>query len=734
MKTRKSLTSLLIATLFCGLVLINGSCRSGKRDNNKNASLAVISPELQRNALGGLPGALYHSQADSPIHWQPWTKASMEHAKSSRRLVFCVVAMPQQTGFLKVLNALVSSPDTVAAINEFYVPILVDGDAAREMGVLSAELCAEIRRPLQLPLFIWMTHEGNPVAWIPVSSSEPEAVFSFFNQSHSMISQIWEDDAKTPVDKASSGYVLKNSALDNGNRRRRFEQRKVSMIASEQPAVDVVSGIRQLASLYDPYSRSFDEAGGLFPSSSLELLATAATRPGLPSELHTRCMETTRGLLSDLLASAMFDPLDGSVFSSRRGNSWSFPSYERDCSGHARAVVALIAACRATADERALEKALELVSFAEKNYLTPEGLFSIGLAKELDPQKFMWQVEDIEAALGAEDAAWWVKATGMKNLGNLPSEVDTQREYFRENTLGLSRSIAQIAADLSVSPEVFAPRFKAARAKLLAIRNERFGKEVRDEYPHAGASFRMVSAYAAVFTITGEDVYRTKAVDLLKRSREAFGSGAKLRVFAQKTPDSIGAGRAFLYALALQSALDVAAITSDDSWLAWSEDLATTAAEMFTGNGFLKECPDDAKIIDLPVTDFVMLFDDSTAGLVSMAESRLAEIGRPLVASFSELAAPLPTYVMDRPIPHTDLMLATLIRHYKIIVITGAGLPPALDAAIDRLPLRAIQRRSARLGEDVPAGSARVHLSEGQSIIVTTPEALQEALLPSPVK
>ncbi len=734
MNPRKFLIPLLVAMALCGLVLLNVSCRSGKRDQNKNTAPAVIVTELQHNALGALPGALYQSQVDSPIHWQPWTKESMEHAKASRRLVFCVIAMPQQPGFLKVLDALVSFPDTVATINERYVPILVDGDAAREVGVLTADLCAEIGRPLQLPLFVWMTYEGNPVAWIPVSSSDPAAVLTFFNQSHSMVSQIWEDDAKMPLDKASSGYVLKNSALDNVNRRRRFEQRKVSLITSEQPALDVVRGIRQLASLYDPYSRSFDEAGGLFPSSSLELLASAAIRPGLTSELRARCMETTRGLLSDLLPSAMFDPLDGSVFSSRRSNSWSFPSFMRDCPGQGRAIVALIAAYRATADPRALEKALGLISFAEKNYLTQDGLFSIGLAKEFDPRKFMWQVEDVEAALGKEDAAWWIKATGMKNLGNLPSEVDTEREYFRENTLGLTRSVAEIAADLSVSPEVFAPRFEAVRAKLLAIRNERFGKSGSDEYPHAGASFRMVSAYAAAYTITGEEVYRAKAVTLLNRSREAFGAGPKLRLFGQQTPDSIGAGRAFLYALALQSSLDVAAITSDDSWLIWSEDLASISSEMFAGDGFLKECPDEAKIIDLPVTDLSMLFDDSTAGLVSMAQIRFAELGRPLVAGFSELATPLPTYVMDRPIPHTDLMLATLIRHYKVAVITGAGLSPALEAAIGRLPLRVIQRRSARPEDGVPTGSVRILLSEKKSVDVTTPEALQEALLPSAEK
>lgn len=696
--------------------------------------MPVIAPELQSNGLGGLPGALYHSQANSPIHWQPWTSTSLDRAKAARRLVFCVIAMPQQPGFLEILKTLDSDASTVEAINDHYVPILVDGDASREMGLLTADLCAEIKRPLQLPLFVWMTYEGNPVAWIPVSAAESSGVVGLFNQSHSMVTQMWEDDANQVLEDGSSGYVLKNSALDNANRRSRFEQRKVSNVTSEQPAVDVIRSLRQLTSLYDSYSRSFDEAGGLFPASSLELLASASVRPGLSPELRDRCMETSRELLIDLLPSAMFDPLDGGVFSSRRGSSWAFPSFVRDCPGQARVAVALIEAYRATGEPRALETALGVISFAEKSYLTPDEMFAVGLASETDPGKWMWSVEDVESALGPEDATWWIKATRMKNLGNLPSEVDPRRDFFRENTLGFSKTMTEIAAGLSLPVATFAPRFEAVRAKLLAIREVRLGKSPRDSFAHAGSTFRMVSAYAAAFGATGDEVYREKAVALLKRARAAFSDGPKLRSFQPEAPDSIGAGRAFLYALVLQSAIDVAAITSDDQWLVWSEDLATTAAEMFTGNGFLKECPDTAKLIDLPVTDLVMLFDDSTAGLVSSAECRLAELGRPLVASFSELATPMPTYAVDRPILHTDLILATLNRHYHLVVVTGRDLPADLQLAVARLPLRSVQRRAARPDEDVPAGSIKVLRPEGESLVVSTSEALQEALLPSSQK
>lgn len=731
MNSRISFGSAALAAILCNLMLGSAGCRREKVEVAEESPpvVVVMSPELAANNLGALPGAIYRNQAGSPIHWQPWTKESMALAKAAHRLVFGVIAMPQQPGFEGVLAALAHDPALVATINDHYVAVLIDGDAARETGLLTADLCSEIKRGLQLPLFVWMTYEGNPVAWIPVSKSSAGNVADLFNQSHSMVSQMWEEDIK-----GRKSYVMDNSALDNAGRRERIARRKNTKVMSKQPGEDAIRSLRQLNSFYDATSRSFDEAGGLFPAGALDLLATAAIQPGLPPEVRSRCLETTRELMIDLLPSAMFDPLEGGVFSSRRGNSWALPSFNRDCGSQARAALALFHVYRATGDALTLDKALGLIEFSENAFGTPEGLFSVGLAEETAPAAWMWSIEEIEKALPPDDAAWWIKATGVKGLGNLPSEVDPRREFLRSNSLGIGKTVAQLAADQGQTMEAFAPRFETTRKKLLAIRDTRLGKRERDDCSHAGATLRMVSAYAAAFGVTGEAKFRDKAVALLDKARAAFAEGPKLRLFSKDAPKSIGEGRAFLYGLAMQAALDVATITSDEKWLLWSEDLATTAAEMFTDAEFLKECPDDARIIDLPVTDLVMLFDDSTAGLVSFAECRLAERERPLVASFSQLATPLPTYAVEQPILHTDLLQATLAREFKVTIVAGTGISPELKLATERLSLRMFQRRTAKARDEVPAGSVKVIFSNGESRIAATPDALQEAVLPSPKK
>lgn len=687
----------LLATSACGPEQTDGQATAPPRTQ----------PVLLRNNLAGLPGAIYLSQAESPIFWQPWTAETLRAAKDTGRILFAVVALPQQPDFQKVIDAIEADPAMVAAIHKHYVPVLVDGDAAREVGLLTADLCAEIRRPLRMPLLLWLTPDANPAAWLPVANTDSNEVRALFNQAHTTVVFKWDSDP---------GYMLNNSEMDNADRRARISNRQNSRVASTDPSGDSLRAVRQLAELYDPVTRNLDEAGGLFPSGAIDLLATALMLRELPEDLRARVSATLDEVLNDLLPSAMFDPLDGGMFSARNGLTWSLPSFVRDTSTQGRAAVALINAHLATGNPLALERALGVIRFVEKSYRLNDDLYSVGMAAPSATQSWLWTVEEIEGLLSAEDAAAWIEVTGMKGLGNIPFETDTRREFFRQNAISDAGAATPVRGD-------------EIRKTLLAARRERLGSQPPDVTPHAGATFRMVSAFAAAFVATGDEAYRDKAVATLTRAREVFAFGPLLRLFPGDAPASVSAGRAFLYALALQAVLDVADVTHDESWVLWADDLAATASELFTSDEFLKECPDEAGLIQLPITDVAMLFDDSTAGLISMAESRLAARGRPLPPSFSRLATPLPGFAQRSPMRFTDIITPTLLREHGPVVAIGPEVSDGMREAVARLPLRTVRRSSA------PAAGqgALVTLADGSKIPANSPAAMREVLLhPAP--
>lgn len=699
------------------------ACR--KRSESPIVDSQRVLPELmQRNNVGPLPGSVHQQAADSPIHWQPWTRESLQYAQASERMIFAMVAMPQAPGFVESLDALAADPHLVETINSTYLPVLIDGDAAREIGILTADLASEIKQNVSLPFMIWMSPEANPVAWIPAPWVDGESLREQFRNSHTLVAKIWEE---------SPGYVMKNSAMDNQARRARIERRRLSNIESENPEVDTVRAVRQLCSLYDPLSRNFDEVGGLFPSGAIDLLAAAAMQPDLPPGDRDRAMTTLDHLLKDLLGSAMFDPLDGGLFSSRRANSWSLPVFHRHSIAQSRAALSLFRAHQATGNELALERALGMLKFNEANYQTPDGLFAIGLTPSSDPQLWLWSLAETEQILGSDDANWWAGLTGMKALGNIPYEIDPDRRFFRRNSIAIGHTLDELAADGGLDRGAFEEKLRSIRAKLLAAREARIGKIPPDKSPNAGASFRMVSTYAAAYTATGDPTWRDKAVALLTRSRQAFSEGARLRVFSTEGAPSVTQARAFIYALAIQSVLDVIDITGDSMWFDWCDDLATVMTEMFTDEDFLREASDEAAILDLPVTDVIMLFDDSSVGLLNFAECRLAAHGRPLARDLVAMAGTLPSSSVAFPVQHTDLLQSFLSRNHAVTIVYDSSTSSELLTAVRRLPLRMFHRRTATSSEELPEGGVLVIRRDGRTSPATNSAELTNALLPDGV-
>ena len=693
------------------------SCRSRKHDSS--AESPAVPEILRGNRLGGLSGPVYQSQVGSSIPWQPWDKEVFKAAGQAGRLVLAVVVMPQQQDFIAILRGLEGEPVIARAIRETYVPVLVDGEVVREMGLLADPLCREIKRQLQMPVFIWMTAEGNPVAWIPISGSNQEEMEQLFLQSHGMVERMWKDDPD---------YVRRNSALDNGNRRQRLGEILKSIPPSTNPAMESLSGARQLMSLYDPVSRTMDETGGLFPVGPLDVAVASGLLPGVPASLKTRGRETSTEMLTDLLSSAMFDPLGGGVFSGRVDRSWGLPMYGWNCPDQAKVAASLFRAHRLTGDDLVLERAVGVLAFAERRFTAEDGLFRFGAVRSIVPKDWMWSVAEIREALPPQDAEWWIRATGMQELGNLPPEIDSARKYFRKNTLSLRQTLGKTAVELGADPAAFTASFRKSQETLRRIRAARWRNVPADPTPNAAASFRMVSAYAAAYTATGEETYRKKAAALLERSWQAFFKDGVLKaVVGQGTP-SVTDARAFVHALAGQATQDVADITLDTAPLAWTETIVRTVAGTFMKDDSLVEVSPAAAVLDLPVVDAYRVYDDSTGGLFALMEVRAVGAKGDFRESLGKLARPLPFAATTAPVLYTDSILAALVKHHSRSILVGGGLTPEMAGTVSRLPLQWFPRAIAKDSDGIPAGSVRVISPDGTGKLIANPTDLLKEL------
>ncbi len=700
------------------------SCRRHK-DAPPPLPPPVIARELGGNQLVTGPGPMLRGESKAPIRWQIPNKETLQHAADARRPIFAFICTPQVPLTHTALEAIYHNGDLIELLNRNFIPVLIDSDVCREIGLLVAPLCREINKPISLPLLLWMTSDGNPIAWLPLSDRSPKSIVDTVTNSANMVSKMWTE---TP------DYVMRNGKFDNDNRAERL--RVTAIIPPDQtspnPFSDTTAAIRQLAVLYDTTTHSFDKSGGLFPSGALKLLAQAACFKPIPAFSREAARKTLGYLGDELAASAMIDPLDGGIFLNRVGMGWNLPIFLRGCSHEAQAANAILSAGRTTHNPTYIAIGLAALRFAEETFGTPDGLFALGYSE--DPGRttdWLWSEDAIRSALTPEEAKLLCAVCEVSRLGNIPPECDSHRDYFRLNTLRISTPVAQVAATLGMAPETAAPLFQSACRKLLKIRGERLGNVVRDNVPHAESTFRMISAYATAWTVTGDPVWRDKALRTINKARITFAEVNRLRYAANFPGVGQNAARAFIYGLAIIASLDVSDITLDPAWASWGEDLASTASELFTdAKGSLEECPADSRFINLPAIDRTMVFDESSAGLLSIAEARLVRMGRNVLPSFTATVAPLHISVPSEPILHTDLLEACLIRLHAPVIIVDPTAPDDLKLAISRLPTGLAPRSTAtsHTSKPPPAGKARVVLPDRSERIVSSAEELNTAL------
>lgn len=657
------------AVLVSLLVLLCASCRKHKKPERISIDQlkVVIQPELRSNQLEGLKGAVYEHFLDSSIHWQAWDPQVLKRAKDSKRLIFAIIARPQHPDFFEVMRGLEESPQLVEIINSKYVPVIIDADVAREFGMLAFDLSNEIRRPVAFPLFLWMDYNAHTVACTPVMLSMPGGVLQVFDQSHAMIDPMWEEDLEKWMADGSLGYVIENSAHDHLNRKKRTKEHYDGREFSDDTRDGLLVAIRQLQSEYDPYARSFSAPSGMVPFAAIRLLAKAATREGLPEALRKRSGEVVESITRELLASPMIDPLDGGVFGIRSASSWQLPAFSKNGTMQALIAEALLMAHQISGDAALLNTAKGVIHYMEQHHRTADGLFVLGPDTDSDPQKWMWSTDEVSDLIGAEDAAWWETMTGMKSLGNLPMEADPTRKLFRKNALAVVKSVPEMAKELSLGEEEFRKRFEAARNKVLTARTLRLRDLKRNDAPHLESSFRMVSTYVTAWRVTGDEVFRQKALSLLERSQQEFIQDGLILPFGKPCAESFGGARAMHHLVVVDAALDAASMDSDPVAPAWVVPMLEGLAKNYMRDGVLHEDIPGRNLMDVTIENDFMLFGPSTIGMLSQLDAALPSFGLEMPEALRDVARRLPVKALTDPMIYTDILDGCLDRHFPAV-------------------------------------------------------------------
>lgn len=677
----------MFASVLCGLLI---SCdqptrRAAKADEDSDffKGEAQHLPHLHQNQLQHGATGFLRSRSGDTVHWQPWSPQLLADAKAEQRLIFALLGSGKFPNTIQLLDQFLAQSALSKLINDRYLCTLIDIEAHPEMALQLGGLAGEIGRPITFPGFIWFSHEGNPVAWLPLSNMEVNNFDEVFGSAELMVSGIWEDSPR---------YVVNNSAHDNTNRIERIVFSPSTDTSAEATLAILRSSARKLAVLYDPATETLDGGGGLLPTSLLHFAGCAISSPLIPDRTDQKFRELVQGVSSQLMRGAIRDPLAGGFFSARRSRGWDLPQTFKTNDTQANAALAFSQNALASDHPVWAQVAVETLAYAERRFSAQrdgQGSYVVYLDRELTDRAFFWSEARLTELLTPEELAVATQAYGITALGNIPIEQDPRRDYFHQNSLGQKLTSAEVAAALGTPPAQTADLLEQARQRLLAQQHEILspaGASFTDPTRITASNARTIQALVSTTRSTGDEAHLQRAQTLLRYLREHHYSpeGGLLRIAKSEDQDGVRA-RGEDYSALLVALFHIYRLDLDPTHLEWALTLAEEAIETLgTEDHLLLERPPGEAIGDFPLYSHAMIFGDSTWGTIYGPLVRLTQLA-PNSTAFPPIVDALHAHLLPDtdtlPLVHTDFLMALLIPLTDTVVqLEGIPGTPEFDS------------------------------------------------------
>ena len=654
------------------------------------------------------PYLLQHK--DNPVHWWAWGPEAFAEARRTGKPVLLSVGYAACHWCHVMAHESFEDPFVAGLMNELFVNIKVDREERPDVDQIYMGALYHLGEAGGWPLTMFLDGEGAPFwggTYFPKTSRYGRPGFT------DVLQQVAQVYAETP-DKV----------------RQNREALLTRLAEAARPQGAVAIGLTELDRAADQIAGLFDRVnGGLrgapkFPQCGLlEFVWRTGARTG-----DDGLRATAAFTLNRMCEGGIYDHLGGGFSRYSVDEVWLVPHFEKMLYDNAQLLELLALAYRDTGDPLFLARARETVGWLEREMLTPDGAFAASLDADSEGHEgrfYVWTAREIEAVLGAEDAAYFGGFYDVTPGGNWEGAVILNRTKV---------------GDVSEADEA---RLAPLRDKLLAARASRERPGLDDKIL-ADWNGLMIAALARAGAFLGEGAWVALAA-------RAFGAVCRLMEQDGRLAHSWRAGKRVFPGLAsdhaamARAAIALSEATGDAGYLAkaeaFLEALERHYADPQTGAYFLTADDADALVVrplstmDEAQPNYQAVAVDALVRLAALAgrDDLRARADRVLEAVSGPAA--------KNAIAHGATLNALLTRQSLAeIAVVGAEQDrfaaaalalPFLDRVViragsaDGLPTGSLARAQA---EAAPASGAAFICREGTcSAPVTEPEALKAA-------
>jgi uncharacterized protein YyaL (SSP411 family) len=452
----------------------------------------------QTNHLGSEKSPYLLQHADNPVEWYPWGEEAFEVARREDKPIFLSIGYSTCHWCHVMAHESFEDPMVAQLMNDNFVNIKVDREERPDIDGIYMTVCQMMTGSGGWPLTIVMTPDREPFFAGTYFPKEGRFGRAGMTDLVPTISKLWRERREDVLE--SAGQITTAVA-----------EQASSYGGEEMDDRFLNTAALQLNQRFDEDHGGFSDAPKFPSPHQLTFLLRYWRR-----EADEWSLEMVTRTLKAMRKGGVYDQVGLGFHRYSTDAQWLLPHFEKMLYDQAGLLIAYTEAYQATGDPEHRRIAEEIIEYVLRDMTSPEGAFYSAEDADSEGEEgkfYVWTMDELEDALGKDDAAVAAKVWGATQGGNFREEASGRTTG--SNVLHLPEDIQDQAMALSMPHKELEQRMTTIRKRLLEARSERVRPGLDDKVLTDWNGF-MIAALAKAGAALGK-------VDYVEAARRAAG-------------------------------------------------------------------------------------------------------------------------------------------------------------------------------------------------------------------
>ena len=466
------------------------------QDHGQHKSSAAAEEHTNRLIHETSPYLLQH--AHNPVDWYPWGPEALEKARAEDRPILLSIGYSACHWCHVMAHESFENADTARLMNELFVCIKVDREERPDLDALYMDAVQALTGNGGWPMTVFLTPDGAPFfggTYFPPVNRYGMPGFPQLLRSIASLYRNRRDDVERQAEEFRQFYQRRSAIT---------MEIPQALTDEETPqADDLLQAAEQLVSEMDAVEGGFGRAPKFPHAMSLEFVLRVASRSWQSGEQPDDLTRALRLTLDKMAGGGIYDQIGGGFHRYSTDARWLVPHFEKMLYDNALLASVYLHAWQFLGDERYRTICEQTLDYVLREMTDPTGGFystQDADSEGAEGKFYVWTPEEVEAILGATDAPIVAAYWGVTPQGN----------FEGANILHVTRTAAEVALALGLTPEQVVSVVSSARGRLYEARSGRVWPG-KDDKVLVSWNGLMLRAFADAGRILDREDYRRAA-------------------------------------------------------------------------------------------------------------------------------------------------------------------------------------------------------------------------------